>query len=194
MMNERKGFHLLRFSCSRNKGFPLCLDDFALPLPPPLPRPSPSIPPFYVPPWVSVVSRGWAGGRCWQLFWALNRIGGKVLAHVAGSRPARICGEPARRRSYESRTCVNTVVGCHPGGQGGGREERISFLAARNGPEKNPRDSTLAGDNTCPICERRCGGHISQSNAGAALTSEILETRGRDDRPARFRGEKAKFR
>lgn len=41
----------------------------------------PFYPPFY--PVLPTRSLGVAGGRCWQLFWALNRIGGKVLAHVA---------------------------------------------------------------------------------------------------------------
>lgn len=68
--NARASIYFASFS--RNEGSPLCLDDFA-PCPAFL-RSSQSL----------YGLERVAGGRCWQLFWALNRIGGKVLAHVAG--------------------------------------------------------------------------------------------------------------
>lgn len=127
---------------------------------------------------------GAAGGRCWQLFWALNRIGGKVLARVSGSRRLPVfAGNPARRRSYESRTCVNTVVGCHlPLGRGWGS------LSSRNDPGTGARKiarQPRVGDNTCPICGRRCGA-IFHSQTQDQRVQASLRTRVRDDQEFSF--------
>lgn len=152
----------------------LCLDDFA-----------PSCPAFLRPSLGLYGLERVAGGRCWQLFWALNRIGGKVLANVVGLVLPCICGEAARRRSYESRTCVNTVVGCHPGR---GRGVYPSSQLERCG--KN-RETTLAGDNTCPIRERRCGAifhsQTQEQRLQASLRTRVLRWPGSVSRKAKFR-------